>query len=211
MTKEKGLKVWFQQVGRGEAWNCFCCPRSLAEHPPGAVCGVSWLMAAPELSRAPCTRGSAEDRAEHGLCFALPMQQGRGGEGSAAGPPVGQTGSHKAGQELQLLQLALCAGRGRAQTQTHATEAAPLKAELPPPDSSRVALGWAYPVTLSPSWLTWTRTYHEKVRVLSELLCRALTCVLQSWVVFFGLNELCLDIYCTFSFPYLPKEGTQIF
>lgn len=34
---------------------------------------------------------------------------------------------------------------------------------------------------------------------------------LLMWVEFFDLNELFLDIYCTFSFPYQPKEVTSDF
>lgn len=187
--KEKDLKVWLQQVGRGEACNCFCSPRSLAEHrAPGAVCPAS------RSSLPPGTRGL---RARARLCSAPTP-----GRGSAAGPPRARVGATAAaaatGQgltqgEREKPSLHCCAAQGRTHLQTWV--------RWPP--------GWGYPVLycLPPDW-------HEQWLTMKRLGCflsQSLTRFLLLWVGFFDLNELCLDIYCTFSFPYLPKEGTQIF
>lgn len=112
--KEKDLKVWLQQVGRGEACNCFCSPRSLAEHrAPGAVCPAS------RSSLPPGTRGL---RARARLCSAPTP-----GRGSAAGPPRARVGATAAaaatGQgltqgEREKPSLHCCAAQGRTHLQT---------------------------------------------------------------------------------------------
>lgn len=174
--KEKGLKVWLQQVGRAEGWNCFCSPRSLADTGlPGTACPVSWLIPPPELSRAPCTRGTSEDQAEHGLCFALRTHQGRG---SAAGPPRGRDRmTQDRGRSYSY--CSWCCVRAKdAQREKPALRCLCCSRKSLPSDSSTAALGWGYPVILSPSWLTWTMTYQEKVGGFSEPYCTALTCLL---------------------------------
>lgn len=62
MTKEPGLKVWLQQVGREAGWHCFWSPRSVAEHRLPGLFVMSVGPCLPRSSRAPCTRGTAEDR-----------------------------------------------------------------------------------------------------------------------------------------------------
>lgn len=112
----------------------------------------------------PSTRGT-EDR---GTDSALLCPYSRGGA-ALRDHPVEETRWHKTGQELQLLQLL------RAKD-THRDREKPIlqwlccSRQSSPSDWSTVALGWGYPGILSPSWPTWTMTYHEKVGVFPEPL-----------------------------------------
>lgn len=164
--KEKGLKLWLQQVGRGEAWNRFCWPRSLAEHRPARCC-LSCPLSIPP------TEHTWHWGAEHGLCFALPIHQGRG---SAAGSPRGRDWMTWA----RVGATAAATGQGLPQRERERQK--PMLCWLccsrqnSPSDSRMVALGSRHPVSLSPSWLTWTIAYHEKLGMFSEPLYHVFCC-----------------------------------
>lgn len=101
--------------GQSRRLELFLFPKVFGRHRPARCC-LSCQLAHPSpgaLRRAPCTRGTPEDQAEHGLCFALRIHQGRG---SAAGPPRGRDRmTQDRGRSYSYGSWCLCTGQGRAE------------------------------------------------------------------------------------------------